>query len=134
VWRPPSPVLVAVAIGGSAGATSRYLLGLLFPDHAGGFPWTTFVINVTGCLAIGVLAGVLDGHRVTHPLVHPLLGPGFLGGYTTLSTYADQTRALLVAGRWGVASAYVIGTLAAALPAVWLGLRLVDRLRLAGRP
>ena len=129
MWRPPNAILAAVAVGGSAGATARYGLGLVFPDHAGGFPWTTFVINVTGCLAIGVLAGILDGHRVVHPLVRPLLGAGFLGGYTTMSTYADQTRALLVAGRWAVAAAYVIGTLAAALPAVWLGLRIVDRLR-----
>ena len=63
MWRPPNPVLAAVAVGGAAGATRRYGLGLLFPDPVGtGFPWTTFAVNVLGCLAIGVLAGLWIAH------------------------------------------------------------------------
>ncbi len=125
MWRRPNRVLAAVAVGGASGTAARYGLGLLFPEPAAsGFPWTTFAVNVSGCLAIGVLAGALDRARTTHPLIRPLLGSGFLGGYTTLSTYADQTRALMLSGRWSVAAAYVFGTLVAAMFSVWFGQRL----------
>ncbi len=130
MWRPPNPVLAAVAVGGAAGAASRYGLGLLFPDPVGtGFPSTTFAINISGCLAIGVLAGLMDGALVVHPLARPLLGSGFLGGFTTMSTYADQARALVQAGRWSIAATYVVGTLVVAMLSVWSGLRLADRWR-----
>lgn len=119
MWRPPRDDLAAVAVGGALGAASRYGLGLAFPDPVGsGFPWTTFAINVVGCLAIGVLAATAPRHR----LVRPFLGAGFLGGFTTMSTYADQTRALLAAGHWAVALSYVVATLVAALVAVRIGL------------
>jgi CrcB protein len=130
MWRLPNRVIVAVAVGGAAGTAARYGLGLLFPEPAGsGFPWTTFAVNVTGCLAIGVLAGALDHAPTMHPLIRPLLGSGFLGGYTTLSTYADQARALMQSGRWSVAASYVLGTLVAAMLSVWFGQRLVGRWR-----
>jgi len=125
MWRLPNRVLAAVAVGGASGTAARYGLGLLFPGTAAsGFPWTTFAVNVSGCLAIGVLAGTLDRARTPHPLIRPLLGSGFLGGYTTLSTYADQTRALMLSGRWSIAAAYVLGTLVAAMVSVWFGQRL----------
>ena len=127
MWRPPNSVLAVVAAGGAAGATARYGLGVLFPDPVGtGFPWTTFAVNVSGCLAIGMLARLLTGVRMNHPLIRPGLGSGFLGGYTTLSTYADQARALMLCGRWSIAAAYVLGTLVAAMLSVWAGQRLVD--------
>jgi CrcB protein len=129
VWRRPDAVLGAVAVGGALGAAARYGLGRAFPDPTLGFPWTTFAINVAGCLAIGVLAGLLGGKQITHPLIRPLLGTGFLGGFTTMSTYADQVRALLVADTWALAGAYFGGTLAAALLATWLGLAVVKRWR-----
>jgi fluoride exporter len=130
MWRQPKRILAAVAVGGAAGTSARYGLGLLFPDPVGtGFPWTTFGVNVVGCLAIGVLAGALDRARTAPPLIRPLLGSGFLGGFTTFSTYADQTRALMLSGRWSIAAAYVLGTLVAAMLSVWLGLRLAGRWR-----
>jgi fluoride exporter len=124
MWRPPRRELTVVAAGGALGAASRYGLGLILPDPVGaGFPWTTFAINVAGCLAIGVLAAAMPRHR----LLRPFLGAGFLGGFTTMSTYADQARALLVAGHWAVALSYVVATLVAALLAVRIGLAVVRR-------
>lgn len=120
-WR-PEPIVAVVAAGGALGSAARYGLGVAFPDATGTFPWTTFAINVTGCLAIGLLTGLPVSQTV-----RTFLGTGVLGGYTTMSTYADQTRALLVAGQWGTAAAYVGGTLVAALIAVHIGLRWVDR-------
>jgi fluoride exporter len=124
--RPDLRVVAAVGIGGSVGATARYELSQLWPEPAGqGFPWTTFAVNITGCFAIGVLVAALAELTAPHPLARPLLGTGFLGGYTTLSTYAEQTRALIANGESAVAAAYVFGTLVAALVAVWLGMLVV---------
>ena len=77
------------------------------PDGAG-FPWTTFAINVTGSLALALLPALAVVRR--RPVLAVALGPGVLGGYTTLSTYAEQGRALLADGRAGLAAAYLLGT------------------------
>ena len=113
--------LAAVGLGGAAGAAARYGLGLAWPEDGTGFPCTTFAINLTGCLAIGLLLATLEPLTAPHPLIRPALGTGFLGGFTTLSAYADQTRTLLSAGRWALAAAYALATLAGAVAAVWLG-------------
>ena len=113
--RPRGSALVAVALGGAVGGTLRWWLGDLVPDGEG-FPWTTFAINVTGSLALALLPALaLVRNRQSLTL---FLGPGLLGGYTTLSTYAEQGRALLADGRAGLATAYLLGTLAACLLAV----------------
>jgi CrcB protein len=108
--------LALVAAGAAAGALLRWGLGAVTPDGSG-FPWTTFAINVTGCLALGLLP-LVDGrdHRVT-----VFLGPGLLGGFTTVSTYADQARALTADGDLAQAGLYVVGTLTAALGAAMVG-------------
>jgi CrcB protein len=114
---PTAAALVAVAVGGALGATLRWSLGELVPD-GGGFPWTTFTINVTGSLALGVLPVVAAvRHR---PALAAGLGPGLLGGYTTLSSYAEEGRALIADGLPWLAAAYLLGTLAACLVAVGL--------------
>ena len=89
-----------MALGGALGAVLRWVLGDAVPD-ASGFPWTTFVINVSGSV---VLAGLPLFEVVRHnqPLAAGL-GPGLLGGYTTLSAYSEQTRALLDDGRTATA-------------------------------
>jgi CrcB protein len=108
-------VYLAVALGGALGAVLRWALGDAVPDGAG-FPWTTFAINVTGSL---VLAGLpaFDAVRRRQVLA-AALGPGLLGGYTTLSAYSEQTRALLADGQTATALLYLLGTLAACLVAV----------------
>jgi CrcB protein len=115
-------VIGAVAVGGAVGACARYGLSLAFPDPAAGFPWTVFAINVVGCLLLATLPAVPAVRR--RVLLPPLLGTGVLGGFTTLSTYAEQSRALLAAGNAGPAAAYVVGTLGACLLAVALADRL----------
>jgi CrcB protein len=118
-------LLLAVAAGGAAGGTLRWWLGDLVPDGAG-FPWTTFAINVSGSLVLAMLPAV-TAVRSRHILT-AALGPGVLGGYTTLSTYAEQSRALLADGRVGLAAAYVLGTLAGCLLAVTVAGHLSSRL------
>ena len=114
--------LVTVAVGGALGALLRWGLGQLVPD-GGGFPWTTFAINLSGSFALALLPVWHPGHR--RPAVPLFLGPGLLGGYTTLSTYSEQARALLDSGESVLALAYLLGTLGACLVAVLVASRLV---------
>ncbi|MFP5070030.1 fluoride efflux transporter FluC [Pseudonocardia nantongensis] len=89
-----------MAAGGVLGAEARYGLGLLGPAA----PWTTLVVNVTGCLLMGVLMVLVVERFRVHPLVRPALGVGVLGGYTTFSTYAVD----VVASPLGVPAALAL--------------------------
>ena len=110
-----------MALGGAVGAVLRWTLGEAVPDGSG-FPWTTFGINITGSLVLAMLPwSAAVRHR---PLLALALGPGLLGGYTTLSTYAEETRGLLADGATATALTYLLGTLAACLVAVSLASRL----------
>ncbi|MBC3189851.1 fluoride efflux transporter CrcB [Pseudonocardia sp. C8] len=109
--------VAAVAAGGVLGAEARYLLSSAFPAPPGGWPWTTFWINITGCLLIGVLYTVLaEVAARPHPLARPLLGAGMLGGYTTFSAWSVETVQLLDGGAYGTAVGYaLVSPLAAVL-------------------
>jgi fluoride exporter len=110
------PVLAVVALGGAVGAELRYLLSTIVPDRSGGFPWTIFAVNVVGCALLALLPSSAAVRR--RPLLPPLLGTGVLGGFTTLSTYGEQSRSLAAAGHVVLAGGYVVGTLVACLIAV----------------
>ena len=125
--RREAPVLVAVSAGGVIGALARYAVS---SGASGVFPWRTLLINVSGCLAIGVLMVVVTEVRRTHRLVRPFLGTGVLGGYTTFSAYAVESERLL-SGHLLLALVYLVGTAIVALVAVRVGM-LATR-RLAGR-
>jgi CrcB protein len=116
------PVVGVVALGGAVGAVARYAVTLWLPTEPGRFPIGTFGINVLGCLLIGVLLVLVTEVHRAHPLVRPLLGTGVLGGFTTFSTFASETRGLLRPGDVPLAALYFFGTLAAALLAVTLGI------------
>ncbi|SDY18425.1 CrcB protein [Micromonospora pattaloongensis] len=123
-------VLVVVAAGGALGSAARYGLALAWPAPPASFPWATLLTNLTGCVLIGALMQAIAVRTAPHRLLRPFLGTGVLGGFTTFSTYAVETRALLAAGRPALAAGYVLGTLAGALVAVRLGMLVVRRLRL----
>ena len=120
-------VIGVVAVGGALGACARYGLSLAFPDPSDGtgFPWTVFAINVVGCLLLATLPAVPAVRR--RVLLPPLLGTGVLGGFTTMSTYAEQARALADSGHVVLAGTYVLGTLFAALAAVGVAQRLTSQ-------
>jgi CrcB protein len=111
-----------VAAGGAFGAIARQLASDVLPGASRGFPLATFLVNVSGCLLIGVLMVSIVEVRRPHRLARPLLGVGVLGGYTTFSTYAVDTQRLLQAGDPGVAFAYFGGTVVTALFAVQAGI------------
>jgi CrcB protein len=117
-------VVGVIAAGGALGASARYGVGLALPHPPDGWPWSTLLVNATGCLLIGVLMVLIMEVRVGHRLIRPFLGVGVLGGYTTFSTYAVEAQQLIVAGRPGLALGYMAATVIAALVAVQLGVGL----------
>lgn len=106
---------LAVAAGGAVGAALRHLLDTVAPN-GDGFPWTTFAINVIGAFLLALLPALTAVRRSQARTL--ALGPGVLGGFTTLSTYSEQARALLADDRAALAATYLLGTLAACLVAV----------------
>lgn len=121
-------VIGAISLGGALGALGRLAVDRTLPhDDPSAFPWSTVVVNVVGCLAIGVLL-VLVVERWTHrPLARPFLGTGVLGGFTTFSTYAVDIRGLLATGQSALALGYVVGSVLAGLAAVVVGMRVTER-------
>ena len=123
----PAAVLGAIAAGGVLGAEALAGLAAVLPTPAGGFPWATLAVNVTGCLLIGVLLVLVAEAGRGHPLTRPFLGVGLLGGYTTFSGYAVDAQRLLAAGHAGTAVAALAATPVLALLAVTAAARLTRR-------
>jgi len=117
-----------VALGGAVGSVLRYQAGrlavhLLGPNAATAFPWGTLFVNVTGSLAMGVLAGWLARHGSGGAENWRLLiGVGLLGGFTTFSSFSLETMLLIERGQPGLAAIYVGVSLLAGIGGLWLGL------------
>ena len=116
------PVFLAVAAGGALGSLSRYAVDRLIERRvASVFPWSTFTINVTGCLIVGALvAALVDRHKTPEWLRVGMI-MGLLGGYTTFSTFGQESYELLRGGHAGVGVVYALGSLVVGVLAVALG-------------
>jgi len=115
-------VLAAIAAGGALGGAARYGIQHALPAARDQFPWATFAVNVTGSLALAVLlVFVLEIWPPTR-YARPFAAIGFLGAYTTFSTWMVETAELVAHCRAGLAVGYLGGSLLAGLAAVSLGL------------
>lgn len=115
---------VFVAAAGAAGTLLRYVAGGWLANATGGrFPWETLAINVFGCLAIGVVAGAVDRGALLPPSLRTAIMVGFLGGFTTFSTFALEALRLASGAEWPAAASYVFGTNVVGLVATWAGYR-----------
>ena len=110
------------ALGGALGALARWGVQLAAPHSPAAWPWATLVVNLTGCLLIGILLAVLPAHFPEVAWLRPFLAVGVLGGYTTWSTFAVDTVHLTAAGRPLVAAGYVVVSVAGGVAAVVAGL------------
>ncbi|MEO8470051.1 MAG: fluoride efflux transporter CrcB [Chloroflexota bacterium] len=115
--------LVLIAIGGAAGAVSRYLVDGFVADRAtGAFPWGTLTINLTGSLVLGVLFALATERGVLPASIRGPLMIGFLGAYTTFSTLMLESWRLWEDGAVGLAALNAFGSVALGLVAVFVGL------------
>lgn len=118
---------ILAGMGGFIGSSTRYLLGNVLTRLAAypSFPVATTVINIVGCLIIGILAGYAELHDVLSDYSRVFLFMGILGGFTTFSTFGYETLQLIRQNRYGMAIANVLLQLTLGLVAVWSGLKIV---------
>ncbi|MGY2127913.1 fluoride efflux transporter FluC [Blastococcus sp. SYSU DS0617] len=110
---------VAAALGGALGALARWGAAEGLPHDAGGWPWATLLVNVAGCLLLGLLIGLVGAGSPSW--LRPFLGTGVLGGFTTYSAFAVETVQLTDAGRPGLAAGYVAASVLGGVAASALG-------------
>ena len=115
---------LCVGAGGALGAVCRYLIGLI-PLEEHGFPLKTLIVNVAGAFAIGLIAALATRGKGWDPHLLLLLKVGVCGGFTTFSTFAFETSALLQGGSVGMALGYVLTSLVLGVLAVFGAMALV---------
>ncbi len=117
--------ILILLVGGGAGTLARYgLSDLANRITQGQFPWGTFAVNALGCFLFGVIAALAEERFVVSPQVRLLLLTGFMGAFTTFSTYAFETGKMLHDSQWLYGSANVIGQNVAGLALLLLGMKL----------
>ncbi len=111
------------ALGGALGALARWGVAEALPRTDGGWPWATLLVNLTGCLLMGLLLGALAARDPEPAWARPFLAVGVLGGFTTFSAFAVEVVDLAGAGALGYLLASVVG----GVLAVAAGIRAVRR-------
>jgi CrcB protein len=113
---------LAVAGGAVLGANLRFIVTIWATDRFGpDFPYGTFIINVSGAFVIGLFLALVGVRAPINPLWRLFFATGFLGGYTTFSSYAWETLTLAQDNAWLRAMIYVGGSNVLGLIGVWLG-------------
>lgn len=121
-------IMAMVAVAGGAGAAARYTLDYFIVQRMRGvLPLGTWTVNITGSLALGLLVGLMLRLEMP-PEVKIILGGGFLGAYTTFSTWMYESIRLMEQGSWRLAAVNVLGSLVTGLVAAALGLALAASL------
>jgi fluoride exporter len=119
---------LSVMFGGALGSLTRYVLGTAINVRTGGrFPLGTMVINITGSFIIGVLMILLTERLQPHPNWRLLLVVGFLGGYTTFSSFEFETYQAIRDGGYWIGIINVFASVILGFAGVWLGASLVRR-------
>ena len=119
---------LAVASGGAFGAVARYLAAGWVQSATGDFfPWGTLAVNAVGSALLGFLMTWLQG-TVASPELRQLITIGFLGSFTTFSTFSYETVAMLRDGEWWRAGGYLTGSVLIGLMAVWAGMQVANTL------
>ena len=116
-----------IALGGALGSIARYWVGSTVANRMGTrFPYGTFVINITACVIIGFSLTFLARRVDLNPAWRFLIPVGFIGAYSTFSTYEWETLSTLRAGAFFLAALYAVSSLILGLAAVWGGSALAE--------
>jgi CrcB protein len=111
-----------VVLGGGAGSLARYMAGMAIVERFGTrFPLGTMAVNVTGSFLIGLLMTLITERLPGDLNVRPLLVVGFLGGYTTFSSFEWETYGHISKGGFWIGMANIVGSVGLGYEAVWLG-------------
>jgi len=111
-----------IGIGGALGAIARYQVAAVVQARVPvGFPYGTFVVNITGCLIMGIVTALLTERLVVNPNWLFLVPIGFVGAYTTFSTFELETFRAVTEGAWPIAAVNVVGSVVAGYLALWAG-------------
>ena len=114
-----------IALGGSLGSLARYWVGSTVAGRMGiRFPYGTFVVNITACILIGFIMALLSRNAGINSAWRFLIPVGFIGAYSTFSTFEWETYSSLQAGAFLIASLYVVSSLVLGLIGVWCGVLL----------
>lgn len=120
---------LAISLGAILGANARYLVGLYVAERLGtAFPYGTFIINVTGSLAIGFFLTLISERLAVSQLWRLFFATGFLGAYTTFSAYTFEAADLMRGGAFGPALLYLVGSVVAGMIGVLAGIAAAERL------
>ena len=117
--------ILLVAIGGAIGSVCRYLLSGI---NVASWPWGTFAVNILGSLFIGLLVGLVS-KGIVSPEIKLLLVTGFCGGFTTFSTFANESFSMMKAGDALQMALYLGASVVIGILAVWLGMDVSDTIK-----
>ncbi len=116
---------LVISLGGVLGANARYLLGNWVAARYGtSFPYGTMLINVSGSFVIGFFLVLITERFVVHPNWRLFFAVGFLGAYTTFSTFSFESATLIQGGSWLLGLANMVGSVVLGLVAVLAGMAL----------
>lgn len=121
--------ILAVSLGGILGANARYLVSIYVAERLGAaFPYGTLLINVSGSLAIGFFLTLAIERFSIDPLWRLFFATGFLGAYTTFSSYTFEAAQLIRDGAYGLAFLYLFGSVLAGMIGVFAGIVAAEQL------
>lgn len=110
-----------IALGGAAGALARYQVAAIVQARVpAGFPWGTFIVNVSGCFIMGIVMTLLT-ERLAHGNWRYLVPIGFIGAYTTFSTFEFETFRAVSERAFAIAAANVAASVVVGYLALWAG-------------
>jgi CrcB protein len=117
--------VLLIFLGSGLGATARYILSLQLHTSGSKMPYGILTCNLLGCLIIGIIYGLVKSHHPTW--ISPLAVTGFLGGFTTFSTFALDSQKLMQAGNIGLAISYILISLLGGLALCFVGFYFAQR-------
>lgn len=121
--------ILLVGLAGALGAVARYLLSSVVTGLFGAsFPWGTFLVNVLGCLLFGLVIGLAERFELIGDVVRLTLLTGFMGAFTTFSTFIFDTHLFLGEGKWLMGMLNVAGQIVIGMLCLWGGQKFVDML------